>query len=119
MGAGRHKNARVPRFQVLQKKRHVERRGIADLEIHVPFPLDEPGEFTMQALDRLKAHVTHFRRIMGGDGAVGKKLDFVAQEILRELTTLASKCRHTEVMQKTIDAKTLCEQIREQVQNVE
>jgi len=72
-----------------------------------------------EELDRLITHAAHFRQIMGQDGAVGKKLDFLAQEILRELTTLASKCRHTDVMQKTIDAKLLCEQIREQVQNVE
>jgi uncharacterized protein (TIGR00255 family) len=72
-----------------------------------------------EELDRLLTHAAHFRQIMEQDGAVGKKLDFVAQEVLRELTTLASKCRHTDVMQKAIDAKLLCEQIREQVQNVE
>lgn len=72
-----------------------------------------------EELDRLTTHAEHFRQILGQEGAIGKKLDFLAQEILRELTTLAAKCRHTEVMQRTIDAKLLCEQIREQVQNVE
>lgn len=72
-----------------------------------------------EELDRLVTHTAHFRQIMGQDGAVGKNLDFLAQEILRELTTLAAKCRHTDVIQKTIDAKLLCEQIREQVQNIE
>ena len=70
-------------------------------------------------LDRLATHVTHFRDTMAESGAVGKKLDFLAQEISRELTTLGAKCRQAGVMQRNVEAKLICEQIREQIQNIE
>lgn len=72
-----------------------------------------------EELDRLDAHLEHFRELLGRDGAVGKRLDFLAQEILRELNTAGSKCRHAAMTRKVLDGKVLCEQIREQVQNVE
>lgn len=72
-----------------------------------------------EELDRLAAHLEHFRDTMSGDGAVGKRLDFLAQEILRELNTVGSKARDTETTRLVLDGKVLCEQIREQVQNVE
>ena len=72
-----------------------------------------------EELDRLSSHLEQFRTSMLSAAAVGKKLDFLAQEILRELTTLGAKCRQAGVVQMHIDAKLLCEQIREQVQNVE
>ena len=72
-----------------------------------------------EELDRLATHLGHFRTVMTDQGAVGRKLDFLAQEIFRELNTLAAKCRHTEIVQAVINAKLLCEQIREQVQNIE
>lgn len=72
-----------------------------------------------EELDRLEAHVEHFRDAMNQPGAVGKKLDFIAQEIARELTTLGAKCRQTDVQQRNVDAKLVCEQLREQVQNIE
>jgi len=72
-----------------------------------------------EELDRLATHVTHFRDTMAESGAVGKKLDFLAQEISRELTTLGAKCRQAGVMQRNVEAKLICEQIREQIQNIE
>lgn len=72
-----------------------------------------------EELDRLASHLEHFRTIMAGDGAVGKRLDFLTQEIFRELNTLGAKCRDSEMVRGVLDGKVLCEQIREQVQNVE
>lgn len=72
-----------------------------------------------EELDRLATHLEQFRSSMEGESPIGKKLDFIAQEILRELTTLGAKCRQAAVIQQHVDAKLLCEQIREQVQNIE
>ncbi len=72
-----------------------------------------------EELDRLKLHVEHFGTLLAEDGAVGKRLDFLAQEILRELNTIGSKSRSSAATQLVLDGKVLCEQLREQVQNVE
>jgi uncharacterized protein (TIGR00255 family) len=72
-----------------------------------------------EELDRLDAHLAHFGELLGGDGSLGKRLDFLTQEILRELNTLGSKCRDGAMSRVVLDAKVLCEQLREQVQNVE
>jgi uncharacterized protein (TIGR00255 family) len=72
-----------------------------------------------EELDRLAAHLAQFRGSLSGEPPVGKKLDFLAQEILRELSTLGAKCRQAGVIQHHVDAKLICEQIREQVQNIE
>jgi uncharacterized protein (TIGR00255 family) len=72
-----------------------------------------------EELDRLSAHLEHFRDTLSEQGAVGKRLDFLAQEILRELNTVGSKARDLETTRIVLEGKVLCEQLREQVQNVE
>lgn len=72
-----------------------------------------------EEIDRLRAHLRHFGSELGARKAVGKRLDFLAQEILRELNTIGSKCRDSDATQLVLDGKVLCEQLREQVQNVE
>lgn len=72
-----------------------------------------------EELDRLASHLEHFREVMDGEGSLGKRLDFLTQEIFRELNTLGAKCRDSEMTRRVLDGKVLCEQIREQVQNVE
>jgi len=72
-----------------------------------------------EELDRLAAHLQHFREILASSGAIGKRLDFLSQEIFRELNTLGSKCRDLAMTRAVLDAKVVCEQLREQVQNVE
>lgn len=72
-----------------------------------------------EELDRLDAHVAHFREVMANPGPVGKRLDFLTQEIFRELNTLGSKCKNAPMTRVVLDAKVLSEQLREQVQNVE
>jgi uncharacterized protein (TIGR00255 family) len=72
-----------------------------------------------EELDRLASHLAHFREVMAASDAAGKRLDFLTQEIFRELNTLGAKCRHAEMVRAVLDGKVLCEQLREQVQNVE
>ena len=72
-----------------------------------------------EELDRLKAHLGEVERVLGAGGAVGKRLDFLAQELNREANTLASKAASTAVADCALELKLLTEQIREQVQNLE
>jgi uncharacterized protein (TIGR00255 family) len=72
-----------------------------------------------EEIDRLRSHLEHFRGVTRETAAAGKRLDFLTQEIFRELNTLGAKCRNAEMTRAVLDAKVLCEQIREQVQNVE
>jgi uncharacterized protein (TIGR00255 family) len=72
-----------------------------------------------EELDRLRAHLGEVERVLGAGGAVGKRLDFLAQELNREANTLASKAASTAVSDCALELKLLVEQIREQVQNLE
>ena len=72
-----------------------------------------------EELDRLASHLEHFRELIDRAGSLGKRLDFLSQEIFRELNTVGAKCRDAELVRLVLDGKVLCEQIREQVQNVE
>lgn len=72
-----------------------------------------------EEVERLRVHLEHFREVAGQAGAVGKRLDFLVQEIFRELNTLSAKCRSVEMTRLAVDAKVLCEEMREQLRNVE
>jgi uncharacterized protein (TIGR00255 family) len=72
-----------------------------------------------EELTRLSAHITEVRRILAAGGAVGKRLDFLMQELNREANTLGSKSVSTEVSQASMALKVLIEQMREQIQNIE
>lgn len=72
-----------------------------------------------EELVRLRSHLTGFADRLDGGGAVGRPLDFMCQEILRELNTLGSKCRELGVAERLVNAKAALEHIREQVQNLE
>jgi uncharacterized protein (TIGR00255 family) len=72
-----------------------------------------------EEIDRLRSHLEHFRGVTRETGPTGKRLDFLTQEVFRELNTLGSKCRNAEMTRAVLDGKVLCEQLREQVQNVE
>ena len=68
---------------------------------------------------RLRAHLESFSQRLTAGGIVGRSLDFLCQEIHRELNTLGSKCRELGVADRLVDAKTAAERVREQVQNLE
>jgi len=68
---------------------------------------------------RLTTHIGELRRILDKGGAVGKRLDFLMQELNREANTLGSKSVDIAVTQVAMDLKLLIEQMREQIQNIE
>ena len=72
-----------------------------------------------EELSRLTTHFSEIRRILGAGGAVGKRLDFMMQELNREANTLGSKSVDAEVTKVALDLKLLIEQMREQIQNIE
>jgi uncharacterized protein (TIGR00255 family) len=72
-----------------------------------------------EELDRLRAHLSEVERTLAQGGAVGKRLDFLAQELNREANTLASKSASQPLSDCALELKLLVEQIREQVQNIE
>jgi uncharacterized protein (TIGR00255 family) len=72
-----------------------------------------------EELSRLAAHVAELKRVLAGGGAVGKKLDFLMQELNREANTLASKSVDLAVTRAALELKLLIEQMREQIQNIE
>lgn len=69
--------------------------------------------------ERLSVHLRECRRLLSADGPVGKKLDFLAQEINREANTTASKALFVEMTQAVVDIKDALEDFREQLRNVE
>jgi uncharacterized protein (TIGR00255 family) len=72
-----------------------------------------------EELDRLAAHVTQARNLIGQGGPVGRRLDFLAQELNREANTLCAKANDVELTNIGLELKAAVEQFREQVQNVE
>ena len=86
--------------------------------------LQEMG-FYMERLDiaeeiaRLKGHVQHFTDTVHSAGEIGRKLDFIIQEMVRETNTIASKSNDLFISERAIQIKVEIEKMREQVQNVE
>jgi len=91
----------------------------------------EPGRFEQELvlllaksditeeIDRLQLHLTEVANILNGSGPVGRRLDFLMQELNREANTLGSKSNHPETTTAAVDLKVLIEQMREQIQNIE
>jgi uncharacterized protein (TIGR00255 family) len=78
----------------------------------------EKGDIA-EELTRLTHHVEQMEKAIGGNEAAGKKLDFLSQEMLREINTMGSKSRSAALRTLVVELKTEVERIREQVQNVE
>src|SRR5262249_7128228 len=72
-----------------------------------------------EELDRLASHVAQAQRLIADGGAIGRRLDFLAQEVNREAHTLCSKSDDVELTNIGLELKTVVEQFREQVQNLE
>ena len=72
-----------------------------------------------EELERLRAHLAEVERVLEKGGSVGKRLDFLAQELNREANTLASKAASQPISDCALELKLLIEQMREQVQNIE
>jgi uncharacterized protein (TIGR00255 family) len=103
------------------EKRLTELAGEAATEERI---LQEAAAMAVKAdvqeeLDRLRGHVDAARVLLGSDGGVGRKLDFLTQEFMREANTLCSKSASGALTAVGLDLKATIEQFREQVQNVE
>ncbi len=114
------------RPQALKAAQNKIRERLAELESSVdPQRIEQELVFLAQKmdveeeLDRLEAHVTEVRDVLKRNEPVGRRLDFLMQELNREANTLGSKSNDTETTKISVDIKVLIEQIREQVQNVE
>ena len=68
---------------------------------------------------RLRSHISQFRTMLDSDEAIGRKLDFLVQEMNRETNTIGSKVQDIEVTRIVVDQKSEIEKIREQIQNIE
>lgn len=103
-------------------------KNISKLNIDVsaddPRIIQEIGIFAdksdlSEEIERFNTHLIHFRKILNGEEAVGRKLDFLTQELNREANTICSKSNHTKVSQIGVELKSEIEKIREQIQNIE
>jgi uncharacterized protein (TIGR00255 family) len=94
-------------------------RGLDPLRLHQEAVLLAAKADIREEIDRLHAHVGAARELMGKGGAVGRRLDFLAQEFSREANTLCAKANDVSLTVIGLDLKTEVEQFREQVQNVE
>jgi uncharacterized protein (TIGR00255 family) len=72
-----------------------------------------------EEVDRLRSHVAEVEAILGRDEPIGRRLDFVIQELNREANTFASKVQEEALTRTAVELKVLIEQMREQVQNLE
>ena len=68
---------------------------------------------------RLDSHISQFLEVMNGDTSQGRKLDFITQELFREINTIGSKANDSTISSYVVEAKTVIERVREQVQNIE
>jgi uncharacterized protein (TIGR00255 family) len=115
---------RLPSINQEARERLAKRFADAKVEVD-PARLEQEMVIFAQRIDiteeieRLETHITEMRRILKEGGQVGRRLDFLLQELNREANTLASKSVDTLITYAAVEMKVLIEQIREQVQNVE
>ncbi len=117
----------LPRVRKAQRERLASRiEGLCEDALNEPAVLVEAAVFAertdiTEEIVRLKSHLQAFGSYLGGAGteSLGKRLDFLAQEVLRELNTIASKAQDAFISQTIVDMKCELEKIREQVQNLE
>lgn len=120
--------ARAPEVVKVFSERLVERlnklleqQGVTVEQADV---IREIGIFTdkcdiSEEIARLRSHISQFRNILKNEPSPGKKLDFLTQELFREVNTIGSKANDFEISQEVINMKASIERIREQVQNIE
>ena len=93
--------------------------GLDDTRLMQELALIAVKSDVTEELDRLTAHIAAARSLMAESGAVGRKFDFLMQEFMREANTLCSKSQSKPLTRIGLDLKTVIDQMREQVQNVE
>ena len=94
-------------------------RGLDENRLHQEAILLAAKADIREELDRLEAHVAAARALIGEGGAIGRRLDFLAQELAREASTLCAKANDVSLTAQGLELRAQIEQFREQVQNVE
>jgi len=115
---------RMPRIMAEVRRRILDRLGEVRAELD-PNRLEQELALLAQRLDvdeemdRMAAHIDEVRSVLDSSGPVGRRLDFLMQELNREANTLGSKSGDVQVTRLAVEMKVLIEQMREQVQNIE
>ena len=123
-GIARSVRKRMPEVLAASRTKQQERIEKLDVEadparLEVELALIAQKIDVDEELDRLESHLVEIRDAIAGEKAVGRRLDFLMQELNREANTLGSKSADTETTKAAVDLKVLIEQMREQIQNVE
>jgi uncharacterized protein (TIGR00255 family) len=114
----------LPQVMIDQRERLYKRFAEAKIELD-PGRLEQEMVMFAQKIDvaeeidRTETHVSEVRRVLQVGGAVGRRLDFLLQELNREANTLGSKSVDSVLTHAAVEMKVLIEQVREQVQNIE
>ena len=116
--------AKVPEIITALSERHMDRVRELDLEpdsgrLEQEIALLSQKLDVDEELDRLETHIQEVRRVLTETDPMGRRLDFLMQEMNREANTLGSKSAHIDTSNASIELKVLIEQMREQVQNIE
>jgi uncharacterized protein (TIGR00255 family) len=120
----REMRGHMPAIMAQQKQKLQRRIDEAKTELE-PGRLEQEVVLLLQKadvdeeLDRLQTHVSEVARTFKQKAAIGRRLDFLMQELNREANTLSSKAVDTDVTQTAVELKVLIEQMREQIQNIE
>lgn len=115
---------RMPQVLAAAHKKQLERIARLDVtadpaRLEVELALLAQKLDVDEEIDRLDSHLTEIRQTLHSDEAVGRRLDFLMQELNREANTLGSKSADAETTKAAVDLKVLIEQMREQIQNIE
>ncbi len=112
----------VPRYRelLLQRLRQAELQiDLSDERVLREVALFADRCDVAEELTRLESHLEQFRQTVSEKGSVGRKMDFLCQEIHREFNTIGSKANNLEITKRVIEAKNELERVREQIQNIE
>lgn len=107
------------RLQTRLKGLLVDNGGLDPIRLHQEVALFADRSDVSEELARLDSHFKQFDEIISVPEPVGRRLDFLLQEMFREVNTIGSKANHLEVTQTVLQMKNLVERLREQAQNVE
>lgn len=114
---GRSEEARDRLRERIEKLVSDDRLDEERLEMEVAVLVDKMD--ITEEIVRLRSHIKFFREALGQEEAVGRRLNFLSQEMNREINTIGSKANSSEISRHVVHAKENLEQIREQIQNVE
>jgi uncharacterized protein (TIGR00255 family) len=109
----------VERLKTQVSELLADTKGLTEDRLHQEVALIVAKGDIREELDRLASHIASARELLDAGGAIGRRLDFMCQELTREANTLCSKSGDVELTRVGLAMKAKIEQFREQVQNVE